>query len=157
MSQLNAELTAKVDSLRGDFYKLQRFQQFEREIEKKKKQAVIITAAAKQRESNFHQPTEGATSYHQQQLTNFLPSKEVWASIIEEHAAKGADYRIPNFGISKTPAFAKVQTGGGGGEGDFNGGEIIPRQSTTQRLYKTSVAKPLDFKHIVRQGGGALY
>lgn len=58
---------------------------------------------------SFFSKGDGTTTTAIKPITNFQPTKDIWATILEDYAAQGPEYRIPNFGISKTAAFAKQQ------------------------------------------------
>ncbi|KAL4464048.1 hypothetical protein ABPG74_005985 [Tetrahymena malaccensis] len=85
------------EKIKKQFYNLNRFNQFQKDIEKKLKQEQEKLAMQKKIKTEM-----------ENQSNNFLLTKDMWEKIID--ADKNSQpFRLPNFGIEKTPVYKMQQ------------------------------------------------
>ncbi|KAL4510655.1 hypothetical protein ABPG72_004809 [Tetrahymena utriculariae] len=85
------------EKIKKQFYNLNRFNQFQKDIEKKLKQEQERLAMQKKIKSEM-----------ENQSNNFLLTKDMWEKIIDADK-NNQPFRLPNFGIEKTPVYKMQQ------------------------------------------------
>ncbi|EAS07475.2 hypothetical protein TTHERM_00572110 (macronuclear) [Tetrahymena thermophila SB210] len=94
---VNKDFHINNEKIKKQFYNLNRFNQFQKDIEKKLKQEQEKLAIQKKIKTEM-----------ENQTNNFLLTKDMWEKIIDADK-NNQPFRLPNFGIEKTPVYKMQQ------------------------------------------------